>query len=179
MLHQPVVVTLTVREESMRARAWWVVLALAGCTWVFGCSSDDDDDNGGAGAAGTAGGAGEAGASGQGGTGGSTLTGGSGGSAGEGGSAGGGEPCPGVGEALGFDATCSECLAEKCCKEATACQASNDCSAMLGCALECEITETGPETTCLQACAGEHPDGLASYNAVVFCLGQACDACPF
>ena len=160
----------------MRARSWWVLIALVGCAWAVGCSSDDDGD-GGAGAAGASGAAGTGGTA-QGGTGG-MLSGGTGGSsAGQAGSAG-AEQCPGVGQALGFDAACSECLSESCCKEATACQTSNDCTAMLGCALECEITETGPETTCLQACAGEHPDGITGYNAVVFCLGQACDACPF
>jgi hypothetical protein len=160
----------------MRARSRWVVTALVGLLWVVGCSSDDDD-NGGAGAAGAAGSAGTGGTA-QGGTGG-VLSGGSGGGAGEAGSGGGGEQCPGVGQALGFDAACSECLSASCCTEATACQKSNDCTAMLNCALECEITETGPETTCLQACAGEHPDGIGGYNAVVFCLGQECDACPF
>ena len=83
-------------------------------------------------------------------------------------------PAPSCGD-FGTSPACGDCMAENCCTQGGACEASSACVGLVDCARDCPAGDND----CLGACVGDHPTGRGGYNLLVLCMGDQClDDCP-
>jgi hypothetical protein len=149
------------------------------CALVAIAPACGDDDEGGSefevgGSAGTGtGGSGNVGGlAGSGGSGGSGASDAGDAAAGSGGSGG---DCTTYGQGE----PCASCLDQNCCAQASACENSADCSAMVECAKACPDPTDG-SSQCLQDCADQHNLGGPEFNPLILCMGGSCGSvCPY
>lgn len=84
-------------------------------------------------------------------------------------------PCSAVAGALKLiSPECPGCMTDKCCAALEVCAGSDECLALVLCALSC----TAGDTTCFGACTKQHPTGVDGAVPIVECATQSCrNAC--
>ena len=80
-------------------------------------------------------------------------------------------PCSAVAGALKLiSPECPGCMTAKCCAELEVCAGSDECLALVLCALSC----ASGDTACWSACSKQHPTGIDGAMPIVECATQSC-----
>jgi hypothetical protein len=93
------------------------------------------------------------------------------GTGGSGGSAGGSSDAGTCGQVQATGASCQVCMDRSCCSENQGCSADHDCLALANCLAAC----AAGDAACVTSCSTLNQAGAARYDALVQCVGVACN----